>query len=224
MMISRSARISTVMILLTIILYPFVTAFVIYRTSRYLSFVEMVNYQQTISDIGFSIFPYVPQVFDYYTNPFAVINLIYILWIGITVKYYYEKITLQLSLGFILRAIFVSSTQLPMTIYDSTYNDCLKYGDYTYSQILSDTIKGYRCGDYFFSGHTFFLTTCWIIMSQFLSKKIFRFLTLMYILAIISLLISRVHYSIDIIGGFTVAILLHKICPHITEYINMKKS
>jgi hypothetical protein len=62
-----------------------------------------------------------------------------------------------------------------------------------------------KARDFFYSGHTGFMTFCTALVASTKSKFMKYFMVFGTIQVITMLLITRVHYSIDVFAGFIVA-------------------
>lgn len=139
-------------------------------------------------DLLFSITPYVSSM-QYVTDIVVIVSGI-ILFI-VTLKTDYKKLPKVMNiiaLGYLLRAIFITLT--PLGAYFGVDN--------------SFGISNLKPHGAFPSGHTMFAFLAYYLTD----KKYNKIKILLFILAIIeatSLILSRGHYSIDIIGGFLVA-------------------
>lgn len=113
---------------------------------------------------------------------------------------------------YLIRCFTIIATVMPNPDKNCVMDERL-FPNWFYGAFLIVTGQSKTCSDEIFSGHTVNLLTCvgvWIIYHRsalvYIVASIYTTLTLWMIAA------TRYHYTIDVVVGFIVAVLLHLIC------------
>ncbi|VDN55767.1 unnamed protein product [Dracunculus medinensis] len=183
---------------------------------------ERVPEQPPLPDIVFERTPYIPQalVFSEYL---ILISLFIMLLITIFHKYRWiilRRIACIGSLLYFGRCVTILATQVPVA--DSNYYCSPKFKDdnYTFWNVFLRSLqivggvglkingKHTLCGDYIYSGHTIvFVISCLFIREYSPRRwKPLHFLSILIsMVGVILLLISRGHYTIDVIISYWIS-------------------
>lgn len=132
-------------------------------------------------------------------------------------RYYAKKFVICYFIFGFLRASCVISTTLPVPENDVW---CFDHKNMGFWGIISHAIRGDSCGDYLFSGHSGFATFASISFFKN-NNMITRAIAICYyILANFFIILSSIHYSIDLWVGMYVSATLWILYSH---YIPKKK-
>lgn len=127
----------------------------------------------------------------------------------------FRRIFLLMSLLYLMRAITMSVTVLPMS--STTYWCSPKANSTDFVTIatrvlnlmvgfgLSMNGKQVYCGDFIYSGHTVILVMCWLCISEYTPKVFFPIHWLYGLVAFIGIalvVISHGHYTVDVIIAY----------------------
>lgn len=212
---------------LSIMIEPFSAAFIIYSQGNLIP-PNIDPELRVINDVIQHNIPFTPDLFYYYCDPMAALAIGFILLVCYRSVEYRERALFTLGSSFILRDLTIVLTQLPLTQLDIATNSCLEYSTLTFTEILlKHTLLGFACGDYNYSGHTIIFTTAlWglgVIFNECRHRRssilmmVFGILT--YISCTLALVISRAHYSIDVIESlFITSTFYYFISPKVVNY------
>lgn len=203
--------------IVSLVTEPFIAAVIIKNLNK-----NIYN----VNDILFTLLPYVGIVYDYYSTPLLVIFMILIIISICKSKICKYNIILTIANVFHMRNISIIATTLPLIRHDIDDMRCVQYSELPYMKILEHTSSGFECSDYFFSGHTVFYTLGLIsVFSLINNKLVLAFSSIVYISCLVSLLIARVHYTIDIIFGVYLTLTMYYwISPNIIKWMNRHNS
>lgn len=177
-------------------------------------------------DFFHSILPY-NYNFYYHT-----IVLLILCTVGCIFRSYYdrifrEKCLISISVLYMLRNISTVLTNIPLTQFDVDGDVCLPLSELPFVIIWKKalSLQIFECGDYFFSGHMIMATlgiiACWIYCKTIATKVL---VSLLYLYMILALLISRAHYSIDILFGIILTYVFYYVfsdplCRYIIKHL-----
>jgi len=185
-----------------IFLEPLAAAYIIYNVKIYPD-------PRLINDVMFSFLPYEPFAYTYYATILLAITFIPCLLYAFKNEDFRSNAFVTIGTVFLFRDISITLTNLPLTLHDLNDPRCIRYSKLTFNEILAHTYLGYECADYFFSGHMLFFTLGFIATYNLLGKYSLIFLIPLYLTCILALLLSRVHYSIDIIHSIFITTMVY---------------
>jgi hypothetical protein len=142
---------------------------------------------------------YLPDLHDYHwiVNIIAVVLIIYIFvqnkGLGV-----FKDLLFALPVVFLIRALSIVSTVLPK------HENCVVGHD-----VLSNFLNGGGCYDKIFSGHTSFVVLLTLSMHDYGLINTFLF-WITNIVNCLLLLLTRAHYTVDIILGIVISYLVYK--------------
>lgn len=205
-----------ILLIMSMIIETFTDAYIIYSLKKFNS----INLEdRLINDVFFDLITFllkfIPSMYNYICTPVLFLALG---MIGFSFKNqkYFDTAILNITIMFFLRDFSTLLTNLPLTKYDIHDGRCLEYSRLSFIEIWKKhTIHGFECGDYFFSGHTSFFTFGLINLNTFFKKYIYIGY-IIWIIGILGLLISNAHYSIDILYGTLMAIIINY---YVSNYI-----
>lgn len=163
-------------------------------------------------DIIHSLLPYTPNYFTYYCDPMVFAAMLYLLYIIYKNEddWRYIIFTVCGSL-LLLRNFTIVLTSLPWTQYSYDDQKCKNLIGADYLTILAKSWQYVFCGDFLFSGHTVFYTITLIVMlerSVYIWPKIAS--CIIYLTCVIGLIVSRAHYTDDVIIAALLTIFTFK--------------
>ena len=212
---------------LAMIVEPFSAAYIIYSLGNYVPKVDPQD--RFLHDVIHSFSPYVPNAFYYFANPLVFINIACIMYLSCRNTIFRHRALFTLGTVVLLRDITMVMTQLPLTWFDVSSNPCIEYSALPYSQILAHTLQGFSCADYHFSGHTIFYSVGAFALNSLLmttpalnnstpKNRWLPLLIIVYIVEVLSLVISQAHYTIDVIEStFITSTVYYFISPFIVS-------
>ncbi len=204
---------------LAIITEPYAAAFIIYSRGHLVPQVNPLTHR--IYDLLHAALPYIPDMFTYFANPMVGLSMVLILYVMCIDGTYRERGLYTLGIVVLFRNFTIIATQLPLSQFDIDSGTCIEYSHLSYAAALSHTWTGYACGDYFFSGHTTFFTTALIAAKERWRLRGVWLGGAIYFVCVLSLLISRVHYSIDVLQAFIVTMTIYYgLSPYIVAYVS----
>jgi len=174
-------------------------------------------------DMGFLLLPYIslPLLADYYTT---VIICVVMLKSFIVKKlsgtlHIYRRLMIILGLCFLLRSISICITLLP-----NPWVQCKPQitGNYFLGALLIMTGTARTCSDCFFSGHSVMIVLSALIWYTYTDTK-FLFLRLLFIpmgtFGALSIIATHFHYSIDVMYGCLIALVIWTLYHYIVNMI-----
>jgi len=166
--------------------------------------------QKPLFDVGFLLLPQISVLYP---------NIMLLSFIGYFIlrfnrgKYYSKilKLMICLCILFTLRAFTFTLTIVP-----PTNQNCVSRNvtDGYVWNIFKELIltEDNSCIDYMFSGHTVYLTLGSLFIFTYSVYKIEKLITFLYLnIAIGTIIASRIHYTVDVIIGMSLAMLIFKI-------------
>ena len=124
----------------------------------------------------------------------------------------FSKFIFVMATLYLLRCFTIISTVMPNPDKHCTVDQKL-FDNWFYGAFLILTCKSKTCSDEIFSGHTINVLTCaaaWIIYGK---SKIIDIIAILYsFIALFIIIATRYHYTIDVVIGFIITLLVHLIC------------
>lgn len=197
--------------------------------------VIMTNNNECFNDVGFTLGN---QIFnnknDYekYHLITEVTSVIFIIFNLLSCLVYNKgdrlkiiiRFCLMIMICFAIRSIVNISTVLPRPwLKNEEWPTCGSSEGYNWSNPFLEPLKLYffsrtTCYDFFFSGHTIFLTTSTLLFTKYINNIISQIIVwFMLFVTLFLICITRAHYLIDIEAAFILSILLWKIYEYEME-------
>lgn len=192
--------------------------FQIYAETRQKMRPDGENYQSTnvISDLVHDHFNYTKQTWlcDALVYPCLVLTIIRILLTKCPkqrTKRLSKFITVLATL-YLIRCFTIIATIMPNP--DQTcMPDHRLFANWFYGGFLILTGQSKTCSDEVFSGHTINVLTCiaiWVIYNK--GAIVYILSSLYALITLIVIITTRYHYTVDVIVGFIITLLVHIIC------------
>lgn len=188
---------------------------------------------QPLPDLFFQLFNYVPESFRYA----EIIIMFFLCCFAVLLLFHKSRLILLRrflvihATAFLLRSITVIATTLPVP---STRINCrvitithpLERFAIAFGILFGGgmSINGVQtCGDYIYSGHTVTVTLLNMMIVEYTPFKMLPFHIITWILnisSIILILLSRQHYSVDVVLGYFIATRLFYTYHHFSFYLS----
>ncbi len=193
-----------------------ITAIVFFLVSTYFMVVLMVWQQSrplpagALSDVSFDIFPYIPVsgLSDTLATVSTLITFVYILFFMKHPQRVLQRLLWIWGTIYLMRGITVSVTRLP-----DPRVACAKepLGAFVFVEALKFfALQTTTCSDMLFSGHTAGWITMALVWQFYNPHRWVRFAVWTYVVVgILSLIVTRFHYLVDIVVALFVAFGLH---------------
>ncbi|KAL0477830.1 sphingomyelin synthase-related protein [Acrasis kona] len=174
-------------------------------------------------DMGFQLLPYIPLplLADYYTTIIicAVMLKSFIVKKLTGTLHIYRRLMIILGLCFLLRSISICITLLP-----NPWVQCKPQitGNYFLGALLIMTGTARTCSDCFFSGHSVMIVLSALVWYTYTDTK-FLLLRLLFIpmgtFGALSIVVTHFHYSIDVMYGCLIAIVIWTLYHYVVNMI-----